>query len=339
MRRLPGLIKAQPEDFRVYELPTFEPEGLGDHLYLWIEKRGISTPRLLSGLASRCGLQVRDLGCAGRKDQVAVSQQWISLPTTLGGKLDELPDDHAPVQMDDGDWQILKRRLHPRRLKIGNLRGNRFDLLVRGLTDDQSLELVKRSDALADEGYLVNAYGEQRFIDPHALDQAKRLFERGRLRGRKDTFVLSVAQAAIFNRYLFYRREFSGPISGEWYGTAKGGRFDGEREDSARLQERLEAGEIVSLGPMLGRDVQPAHQCLDLVYRACADLDLEALDWSRFGKRLRGAWRPTVVPVNDLEAASDVDGVRLRFSLPAGAYATVLIRRLLEGRWVFPYSQ
>ena len=47
MRRLPGLIKAQPEDFRVYELPAFEPEGLGDHLYLWIEKRGISTPRLL----------------------------------------------------------------------------------------------------------------------------------------------------------------------------------------------------------------------------------------------------------------------------------------------------
>ena len=240
--------------------------------------------------------------------------------------------------MDDGDWRILKRRLHPRRLKIGNLRGNRFDLLVRGLTDDQSLELVKRSEALTDEGYLVNAYGEQRFIDPHALDQAKRLFERGRLRGRKDTFVLSIAQAAIFND-IYSINEFSGPISGEWYGTSKGGRFDGGREDSARLRERLEAGEIVSLGPMLGRDVQPAHQCLDLVRRACADLDLEALDWSRFGKRLRGAWRPTTVPLNDLEAVNDEDGIRLGFSLPAGAYATVLIYRLLEGQWVFPYSQ
>ena len=338
MRQLPGLIKAHAEDFRVYEIPSFEPEGIGDHLYLWIEKRGVSTPRLLSALAQRCALKVRDLGCAGRKDQIAVSQQWVSLPRTLGGRLDELPENHSPVELDDGYWRILDRQLHPRRLKVGNLLGNRFDILVRGLSGDECKELIGRCEQLVDEGYLVNAYGEQRFIDPHALEQAKRLFRRRRLRGRRDTFVLSIAQAAIFNRYLFYRREFREPISGEWYVTGNGGRFDGEREDLEQLRERLGRGEITPLGPMLGRDVNPTGQCEELVRKACADLDLEALDWSCFGKRLRGAWRATVVPLKGLQSEHHGDAVRLGFSLPAGSYATVVLRRLLEGQWMFPFN-
>jgi len=338
MRQLPGLIKAHPEDFRVFEIPAFEPEGVGDHLYLWVEKQGISTTRLLSDLARRCGLQVRDLGCAGRKDQIAVSQQWISVPTTVGGRLEQLPQNNESVETDEGRWQILSRQLHPRRLKIGSLRGNRFDIWVRGLDGDQQAELLQRCAELRDIGEQINAYGEQRFIDPRALDQAKFLFRRRRLRGRKDTFVLSVAQAAIFNRYLFYRLNASGPISGEWYGTPKGGRFDGGREGLDRLRSRLEAGEIVPLGPMLGRDVMPTDQCLELVEKACADLGLDGLDWSCFGKRLRGAWRATIVPLNELQSVRDGDAIRLGFSLPAGSYATVLLRRLLEGKWIFPFN-
>ena len=89
---------------------------------------------------------------------------------------------------------------------------------------------------------------------------------------------------------------------------------------------------------MLGRDVNPTGQCKELVRKACADLDLEALDWSCFGKRLRGAWRATVVPLKGLQSEYDGDAVRLGFSLPAGSYATVVLRRLLEGQWVFPFN-
>ena len=42
-----GKLKAEPEDFRVEEIPTFPPEGEGEHLYLWIEKRDISHERLI----------------------------------------------------------------------------------------------------------------------------------------------------------------------------------------------------------------------------------------------------------------------------------------------------
>ena len=83
----------------------------------------------------------------------------------------------------------------------------------------------------------------------------------------------------------------------------------------------------------------PSAECLELIEQACVDLDLVGLNWSTFGKRLRGSWRATTVPLTDLRSAPDEHGVRLGFRLPAGSYATVLLRRLLEGQWVFPYSQ
>lgn len=340
MSRLPGLVKAQASDFRVVELPAFEPEGRGDHLYLWIEKEGLSTPRILNQLARRCGLQTRDLGCAGRKDQVAISQQWVSVPTTLGGELDQLPSDGV-VETDgeSGHWRIVKRAHHPRRLKTGQLIGNHFELIVRGLSNDQCDELVTRCSALARQARLLNAYGPQRFIDPQALEHARALLERGRLRGRKDTFLISIAQAAVFNRYLSLRSDQVGPVLGEWYGTHKGGRFDGAREDPERLSERLESGEITSLAPMLGRDVQPEGLCGELIEQACDDVGLSQLDWSRFGKKVRGAWRPVWVPLPNLECAPVDEGVALSFELPSGSYATILVDRLLENQWAFPFKQ
>ena len=42
--------------------------------------------------------------------------------------------------------------------------------------------------------------------------------------------------------------------------------------------------------------------------------------------------------LDGLEGLEEDHAVTLRFDLPAGAYATVLTARLLEGRWTFPYS-
>ena len=38
-----GVMRQEVEDFVVEEIPAYEPSGTGDHLFLWIEKRGLST--------------------------------------------------------------------------------------------------------------------------------------------------------------------------------------------------------------------------------------------------------------------------------------------------------
>ena len=60
-----GVLRTAPEDFEVEELPAYLPSGAGDHVFVWIEKRGLTTPMALQLLARALGGAERDLGTAG----------------------------------------------------------------------------------------------------------------------------------------------------------------------------------------------------------------------------------------------------------------------------------
>ena len=185
---------------------------------------------------------------------------------------------------------------------------------------------------------MLNLYGGQRFVDPEAIVQARHLLQRGSMRGRKSKFVVSVAQAAVFNDYLQRRGWRAEPLTGEWYGTEGGGRFEGNREDPKALKERLNDGEICPLGPLPGRDIQPEGRCGELLAESLASLNLDDVPWNEFGKRLRGSWRPLWVQLPELTATEADGAVVLQFTLASGSYATVLVQRLLEDTWIFPRS-
>lgn len=45
-------IRQQPEDFQVTEIPSFEPEGDGEHVFLYIRKVGENTDWVAKQLAN-----------------------------------------------------------------------------------------------------------------------------------------------------------------------------------------------------------------------------------------------------------------------------------------------
>jgi tRNA pseudouridine13 synthase len=61
-----------------------------------------------------------------------------------------------------------------------------------------------------------------------------------------------------------------------------------------------------------------------------ADAGLTREAFAGFGKLLSGTRRHNLVYVDDLSAARELDGVRLNFTLPAGSYATVLLREVMK---------
>src|SRR6056297_2107180 len=63
-----GALGEDPADFFVEEIPLYQPCGSGEHLYLTVEKRGLTTYELLNRVARRLGIRERDLGYAGLKD-------------------------------------------------------------------------------------------------------------------------------------------------------------------------------------------------------------------------------------------------------------------------------
>ena len=73
-------IKDAPEDFIVEELPLYEPEGTGEHLFVRFTKRELTTDDVVRALARASGVQARDIGVAGLKDKVGVTTQTVSLP-------------------------------------------------------------------------------------------------------------------------------------------------------------------------------------------------------------------------------------------------------------------
>jgi tRNA pseudouridine13 synthase len=360
-----------PQTFVVEEVPAYLPSGAGEHTYLWIEKRGITTLDAVATLARRFGVGAHDVGYAGMKDRHATARQWLSLPgvdpaaavgtETMAAPPPATGEEEPNRPPSDPRVAILRAERHGNKLRVGHLRGNRFEVVVLAGgtgTDASAEELARRLGALAASG-LPNRYGEQRF--GAAADNAERGFAllRGELRERdrrRRRLLLSAAQAAVFNEVLARRQateRMRTVLTGDVLQRREsGGVFITEAPDVD--QARLDAGELVITGPMPGswaREPPPETEARALEDEALAKLGITRAAFAAGGRDLPGTRRPLLIPVtleepaateepaptpagaNAADAAGELGAaaakaVRLRFALPAGSYATVVLEQI-----------
>lgn len=315
-----------PEDFVVEELPAYEPQGEGEHTFLWIEKRLRNTDDVARELARAAGVSPRDIGYAGRKDRFAVTRQHFSVPgLPVGTALD--------LQLDGA--RVLRATPHRHKLRTGHLIGNRFDLQVRGIGLEEAARAARAQPGLAERG-LPNRFGEQRFgRGAGNAERGGRLLRGERVKAdrREARFLVSALQAAVFNEVLEKRplRLDEVEVGDLARRTDSGGLF--EVEDAAVENERARRFEISATGPIFGTRVERPGGAVAAREReamASFGLDPETLRAPK-GVRMRGARRPVRVPVRDLSLEQEGDRLRLRFELPAGSFATVLLEELLGG--------
>lgn len=148
-----GSYKVEAEHFVVEEIPRYPCCGLGDHLYLWIEKSGITTQNLLQQLSTGLNLKGHEIGYAGLKDAKALTRQMISIPATHEAKL-------ATLELQQA--QILSSAKHSNKLRIGHLAGNRFSIRISE-PGAQALERAQATLKLLTEQGVPNLFGEQRY--------------------------------------------------------------------------------------------------------------------------------------------------------------------------------
>lgn len=330
---LPGIggrIKDRPEDFEVEEIPAYEPAGVGGFLYLWVEKRDMGAEYFARQVARRLGIGSGDVGTAGLKDRRAVTRQWVSVPDRVADRVELLQGDGI---------RVLESRRHSNKLRTGHLHGNRFSILVRDADPGALERLVPLIDRLRRDG-VPNFFGPQRFgrggdtatlglslLRPEGPAGSRRLSPFLR------KLALSSAQAALFNAYLsrritagLFRRVLAGDVMMKW---PVGGMF--LAYDLPREQQRFDARETVHAGPMFGRKTFAAEaEAAEREAAVLADAQLPCDAFRAFGKLLQGTRRKNLVYADDLSAAPEAAGIRLRFTLPAGSYATVLLRELMK---------
>ncbi|MCB0155324.1 MAG: tRNA pseudouridine(13) synthase TruD, partial [Anaerolineae bacterium] len=148
-----GQLKSEPGDFFVEEIPLYLPTGQGQHVYITIEKTGLSTYTAIKMIAHALDIPAQAIGHAGLKDAQAVTRQMLSL------------DGVAPQAVEQLGWpnlKLLQITPHRNKLKIGHLAGNRFVIRVRGVEPEALPTVQQVLGVLAEQG-VPNFFGEQRF--------------------------------------------------------------------------------------------------------------------------------------------------------------------------------
>jgi tRNA pseudouridine13 synthase len=320
-----GKIRCVDEDFVVDEVPAYPAAGHGGHLFVRFEKRGLTTREAVTHLANALGVNPRDVGVAGQKDKHAITTQWVSF---------ERVEPDAALRLEVPNVRVLAAVPHPHKLRTGHVRANRFELIIREATDlDAAREVIAH---LSDEG-VPNYYGEQRFgVGERNVARATAML-RGDMRPPRDRFerklLMSALQSSLFNNWLAQRvseRLYARPVLGDLLRKENtGGLFI--NQDNADALRRMQAWEVSATGPMFGASMRRAEG--EAALREQAVFERSGLTEEMFAAHAKsgeGTRRAARVRLRDCEIERIELGLRLRFELPTGAYATTVLREVMK---------
>jgi tRNA pseudouridine13 synthase len=240
-------------------------------------------------------------------------------------------------ELEDAGIRVLSVSRHSNKLRPGHLRGNRFNVIIRGVDQAAAKRVSLILERLRREG-LPNYYGPQRFGHGGETVRLGLDLLYGKAEPRRHSpflrrLALSAAQSALFNHYLaerwkdgLSRQVLAGDVLAKW---PFGGLF--VAMDPGREQARLETREVVPTGPIFGRKMMPARDLAAAREASVlADAGLSTAAFFGFGKLLQGTRRHALVYIDEMAAFIESDAVRTTFTLPAGSYATVLLREIMK---------
>lgn len=319
------------------EIPAYPLSGEGEHLFLWIQKKSRNTTDVVKAVARAANLRERDIGYAGMKDKNAITRQWLSLCSK----------EEDPKSWDLGPGiEILATNRHGNKLRTGHLIGNRFDITLVD-TEPNGLESARSIfDFMAERG-IPNYFGAQRFgYGGRNLAQAltwlressdgspepdranrKRPGKKGRFENK---LLPSVVQSEVFNRYVAARLVIDRPLlEGEVVrldGTGKCFVVEDVEKEMSRFLEK----DLHLTGPMIGpKGLSAQHAALALEHSITQQVGLDETALNFLGRHAPGTRRDVMLYPENLEVGVGEGGaISVSFSLPAGAYATGVIREL-----------
>lgn len=286
------------EDFLVEETPGFTFSGEGEHVCLYIEKTGLATREVTQALAAFAGLDTEAVGYFGLKDKHAVTRQWFSLQ--LPGRDADFSAFSLP------GTTLLETARHRRKLRRGEHEANAFRIRLRDV-DGDPLMIEKRLQQLV--AGVPNYFGEQRFgVNANNLHEAEKLFtrRRGKRLGFTQRMLVSAARSWLFNLVLAERVR-----QGNWHVALE--------------------GESAPQGPLWGRGRSPASTAVAALEQEVLSPWCSWCEWLEYCG-LSQERRDLVLKPFDLGWQWQQKDLLLEFSLPAGQFATALLRELAEYR-------
>jgi tRNA pseudouridine13 synthase len=318
-----AIFKQTPVDFQVDEYFDGEFSGEGEHIVLKIEKKGLNTEEVVKSLSKLVNKPVKLISYAGLKDRQALTTQWLSI--------------HAPGEKIEGieelsgtGWRILESTRHNKKLRPGYLAGNHFKIKLRAPSHID--DLVERIERIKLTG-VPNYFGEQRFgRECGNLVKAESLLVHGKR--IKDRFLqgmyCSAARSWLYNLILAKR------VNSLTWNVALDGdvmQLNGSKSifvidtvDEA-ITHRIQTNDISPASPLPGKSKQMVkNDALELINMIYAEWQPWLTGLEKQG--LEEAWRANILHANNIEYEVCENNVELSFTLPAGSYATAVLREI-----------
>lgn len=325
-----GNIKENPEDFIVEEIPVYQPEGEGEHLFINLTKKGITTKEVQKALAGLYHVNIQDVNFAGIKDKQAVASQYFSVWLKNKGN-----KDLAYKLEEKLPLKINSLAYHRKKIKQGHLLANAFNIKISRpeCSPEQAINKVQPIIDIIHRKGLPNYYGHQRFgIEGNNAQKGYDILTGKKKEKNKwlRRFLLSAYQSHLFNHYLvlrirkgLYDKILKGDIAKK---HDTGGIFVVENIETE--QKRIDKKAICYTGPIFGKKMKVAQgEAAQLEEKILAD---NHIGWNHLlGARLNGSRRQGVI-IPTIQSEKEEDGIRLRFTLPKGAYATVVLREFMK---------
>lgn len=326
-----GKIKSTASDFKVFEVPLYQFDHSGQHVYIEVQKCMLTTDELIEILAAAFAIKRNAIGSAGLKDKHAVTTQFLSLD--LGSNYDP-SETLDKLQLDNPQIKILNTTRHSQKLKRGHLLGNRFEVIVRGSFCEQDyISANSLIETIIGSG-MVNYYGPQRFGDKgdnHLIGESIMRGEK-KLKNRfRKNLYLQAYQSYLFNRWLDFRK-LTAPLGeiliDDYVMEHERGR---PRLVTDENLDELKTKNNLVTGILYGKDNLSYLSASDHLFLDHMKLDVEFLK----KLNLNGSRRMAVIFPEGLKLTKVDDGLLFKFFLPKGSYATTLLDEFFERLLLF----
>ncbi len=304
-------------DFKVEEMPI-KFTGRGNFIIAKIKKKNLGTWDLLDIFARILRVYENELGYAGLKDKNATTTQYISIPRKYAKDLKKFKHPRIEIQ---------ETFLHSTKLNIGDLKGNRFEINLHEV-NEKDLSIIEKILKQSTKCGMPNYFGFQRFGHDGAenLDKARKyIYEDLIIKDRKlAKMLVSAYQSDFFNKWLVNRINHSKSefkiLDGDVFREYKRDKFFTPKKLDETILSAYATKKIVPTGLLPGRQV----------FRSIAKARKIEEKFDDTYIQERGYRRDAIVYPKDISVKydSETKECKLKFTLPKGSYATVLIESI-----------
>ena len=340
--KISGKIKLDFADFVVQEDLGFSPSGCGDHIFVFVTKKGMTTIDVAKKISEVAGHKLSSIGYSGMKDKNGECTQWFSFPLT---------DDVEQIlsSIENANLIVVKSELNERKLKVGSHQRNFFKITIRDCMGGQD-NFEDRLLAIREHG-VPNYFGTQRF--GHKMQNVAAFYEsiisdknsvsitknvnRHRVNSRIRGIQISAARAFLFNQVLSTRlnmKNWATYLPGDVLNLdgTESYFLPGSDDGQEKTQRRLDIFDIHISGPLAG-----IINSKDKYVTRSKAADIEFRSVNKYEELLNGlhmanvkaSRRPLRFRAENLRWSwIDRNTLIITFSLRKGCYATSLLREV-----------